>query len=429
MKIAIIGGGYTGLAASYYLSKNKAVSVTLFEKENYLGGLASGFKKKGWSWPLDKYYRHIFTSDSDILKLIEELRCRLIYIKPKTSIFYAGKIHSFDSALDLLLFPHISIVARLRTGLTIVLLKLINNWRPLEKITAEKFIKYTSSCESWEIIWHRLFNAKFGRASKNIPASWFWSRIKKRGSVFGYPKGGFDALTNAIVKRAKKRKVKFLLKTKVKSITSRKDKYTIKTNNGSFTNFDKVLCTLPAHSFVKIAPGLPRAYINKLMKLKSRGTVNLIISLKKQFLADGTYWLNINDNKFPFVGVVEQTNFISKSKYNNDNIIHVVNYLSPKHAFFKADKKYLIKKFSPYLKKINPEFDESWIKKSWIFKSDFAQPIMSLNYSNITPSIKTPIKNIYLANMQQVYPWDRQTNYAVALGKKVSEIMFNNTHV
>ena len=426
MKIAIIGGGYTGLAASYYLSRKKGAVITVFEKENFLGGLASGFKDKGWSWSLDKYYHHIFTSDSDILKLAEELNCHLVYIKPKTSIFYAGKTHSFDSALDLLLFPYISLVARLRTGLTIIFLKLVNNWKPLEKITAEKFIQNTSGYESWKIIWHHLFSAKFGKASKNIPASWFWSRIKKRGRVFGYPEGGFDVLTNAIVKQAKKRKVKFLLNTEVKSMAIHVNKFTIKTNKGSFTGFDKVICTLPAHSFVEITPDLPRVYTKKLMNLKGRGTINLIISLKKQFLSDGTYWLNINDKKFPFIGIVEQTNFISKNKYNNDNIIHIVNYLSPKHLFFKADKKYLIKKFFPYLKKINSEFNESWIKKSWIFKSGFAQPIMGLNYSKIIPSIETPIKNIYLANMQQVYPWDRQTNYAVTLGKKVSEIILKS---
>lgn len=426
MKIAIIGGGYTGLAASYYLSKNKSVSITVFEKEKYLGGLASGFTDKGWSWSLDKYYHHIFTTDSDILKLVEELNCRLIYIKPKTSIFLNGKVHSFDSALDLLLFPYIPFVARVRTGLTIILLKLIKNWKPLEKITAKKFIQYTSGLKSWKIIWQHLFNAKFGRAHHSIPASWFWSRIKKRGRVFGYPKGGFDALRDAIVKQAKKRKVKFLLKTEIKSIISRKDKYAIKTNKGTFSDFDKVICTLSAHSFVKIMSDLPRIYAKKLMKLKSRGTVNLIISLKKQFLTDGTYWLNVNDKKFPFIGIVEQTNFISKRKYNNDTIVHIVNYLSPKHPFFEADKKYLVERFYPYLKKINSEFDKSWIKKSWVFKSSFAQPIMSLNYSKILPSIETPIKNIYLTNMQQVYPWDRQTNYAVTLGKKVSEIIFKS---
>ncbi len=126
-------------------------------------------------------------------------------------------------------------------------------------------------------------------------------------------------------------------------------------------------------------------------------------------------WVNINDKKFPFVGIVEQTNFIPKEKYNNEHIIHIVNYLPANHSFFKTEKEILVNKFFPYLKRI---------KKSWLFKSKFAQPVFELNYSKKVPDIKTPIKNVYLLNMQQIYPWDRQTNYAVEMGKKVSEIIF-----
>jgi hypothetical protein len=38
------------------------------------------------------------------------------------------------------------------------------------------------------------------------------------------------------------------------------------------------------------------------------------------------------------------------------------------------------------------------------------------------PSFKTPLKNVFLANMEQVYPWDRGTNYAVELGQKIARI-------
>ena len=209
----------------------------------------------------------------------------------------------------------------------------------------------------------------------------------------------------------------------VKSINIDKNKIKIKTNKGVHLDFDKAICTLPGETFAKIAPSLPLSYAKKLTDLKGKGTINLVLSLKKKFLTDGTFWLNVNDTKFPFIGVIEQTNHISKSKYNNDNIIYIANYLPPNHPFFKADKKFLIRKFSPYLKKINPEFDKKMIRQAWIFKSTFAQPVMTLNYSKKIPPFETPIKNVYLANMQQVYPWDRQTNYAVELGKRIGEIV------
>lgn len=421
MKIAIIGGGYTGLTASYYLSKNKNVSVTIFEKDKDLGGLASTFKDKGWKWSLEKYYHHVFASDAEILRLAEEVHCPFIHTKPKTSIYCAGKISPFDSAWDLLVFPHISVVARLRTGCTIALLKLINNWKSLENITAKDYIRKISGNESWKIIWEPLFKAKFDKEFEKIPASWFWARIKKRGRKFRYPNRGFARLTTTIVKKAKKRGARFLLNEEVKLIKTDKNKITIKTNLKTYVDFDKVICTLPGYLFAKITPELPSVYAKKISNLDSRGTFNLILSLKKKFLTDGTYWLNINDTKFPFIGLIEQTNYISKKKYDKNHIIYLARYLSKNDPLFKTDKTLLIKLFTPYLKKINPNFNINWIKKSWLFRNEFAQPVINLNYSKKIPALKTPIENIYLANMQQVYPWDRQTNYAVELGKKISK--------
>jgi hypothetical protein len=60
-----------------------------------------------------------------------------------------------------------------------------------------------------------------------------------------------------------------------------------------------------------------------------------------------------------------------------------------------------------------------------LFKVPFAQPIIPVNYSKIIPPLETPLKNVYLANIQQVYPWDRGTNYAVELGEKVASLIIN----
>lgn len=423
MKIAIIGGGYTGIAAAYYLSKKSGLDITIIEKDNSLGGLASGFKSKNWQWNLEKYYHHIFTSDKSFLDLAKEINYPLSFIKPKTSIYYQGKIFPFDSALSLLKFPHISFISRLRTGSTVFFLKLINNWRALENISAQEFIQKSSGDESWKVIWGPLLKAKFGKSAEKIPCSWFWSRIKKRSKVFGYPKGGFDAFTSALIKKLRKRKVKILLNSEVKTIKIKSEKFKLVINTKNTIDFDKVICTLPSFFLISLISNLPLSYAKKLKIPKARGVVNLILSLKKRFLTDGTYWLNINDKKFPFIGVVEHTNFIPPKRYGGDHLIHIVNYLPPDHPYFKKDEQSLTRRFYPFLKKINPQFEKNWIKDSWVFKTRFAQPIVELNYSKKILPFKTPVKNLYLANMQQIYPWDRQTNYAIELGKKISEII------
>ena len=108
MKIAILGAGFTGLSAAYRLLK-KRHQVTIFEKEDNLGGLAVGFSNPKWQWTLERGYHHWFTSDSFILKLAGEINHEVIIKRPSTDIFIKGKTLPLDSVLSLLSFNAIFI--------------------------------------------------------------------------------------------------------------------------------------------------------------------------------------------------------------------------------------------------------------------------------------------------------------------------------
>jgi len=76
--------------------------------------------------------------------------------------------------------------------------------KTLESITAEDYIKKTMGKDSWDKLWRPPFIKKHGKHSRNIPASWFWARIKKRSKKLGYPQGGFQALAEKAVKHIKR---------------------------------------------------------------------------------------------------------------------------------------------------------------------------------------------------------------------------------
>ena len=137
---------------------------------------------------------------------------------------------------------------------------------------------------------------------------------------------------------------------------------------------------------------------------------------------DGTYWLNINQSDWPFLAVVEHTHLIDKCHYNNENLLYVGNYVDPQHRHMSMSKEELLAEFTPFLKRINPLFSPESIIRSFHFKTPYAQPIVRVNHeANILP-LQTPVDGIFLASMAQVYPWDRGTNYAIELGRKVVPI-------
>ena len=81
----------------------------------------------------------------------------------------------------------------------------------------------------------------------------------------------------------------------------------------------------------------------------------------------------------------------------------------------------LVERFLPALKKINPAFERAWIRKRWVWRAAYAQPVPTLNHSRKTSSaLRTPLPGVYWASMSQVYPWDRGTNYAVEIGRRAA---------
>ncbi|PIU03385.1 hypothetical protein COT44_02995 [Candidatus Shapirobacteria bacterium CG08_land_8_20_14_0_20_39_18] len=404
MKIAIIGAGITGLTAGYRLTSQKH-QVTIFEKNDFAGGLASGFKQKNWDWSLEFFYHHLFTTDQNAIKLINELGLgdQLKFSRPKTSIYYEDKISRFDSPASILFSPLLNYPQKIRTGLATIFLKVYPDWHSLEKITAVKFLPKLYGRKAYQILWKPLIKAKFGSFSDQISAAWFWARIKKRSFQLGYLDGGFQVLIDKLEEKIKENGGKIYLNQEIARIND------LNHNN----KYDQIVLTVPTSIFS------PKTKLPPML-----GALNMILVLKEKFLIDNTYWLNINDPGYPFVSVVEQTNFIDPKYYGGNHILYVGGYYPANHRFFKMTKEEIFKEFLPFLKKINPDYNfKLKIENFKLSSNKYAQPITPTNYSRIIPPHQTSIPNVYLANMQQIYPWDRGINYAVELGEKIAKFI------
>jgi len=397
MKIAIIGAGITGLTAGYRLSQ-KGHRVAIFEKEKFSGGLVAGFKKRNWDWHLELFFHHLFTSDVHAKNLIKELGLekKFIYLRPKTSIFKKGKISQFDSPLSVLKFPLLSFPERLRTGLITLFLKTYPDWRNFEKIKASLWLEKYYGRKAYRILWQPLLQSKFGEKAEEISMAWFWARIKKRSAQLGYLEGGFQLLIDKLEERIKNKGGRIYLYQEIKNLDEIK-------------NFDKIIVTVPAPQF------FPEIKLPKML-----GAINLILELKEKFLEEDIYWLNINEEDFPFVAVVEHTNFIDKKHYGHHHLVYIGGYYPQNHPYFKKSAKKLLQIFKPYLQKINPYFNLSSVISLQSSVASHAQPVIPTNYSRIIPPHQTSLKNVFLANMQQVYPWDRGINYTIELGNKIA---------
>jgi len=420
MKIAIIGAGFTGLSASYQLTK-LGHEVFVFEKEKSLGGLAGGYKKDNWDWALDKHYHHFFTNDNFALDLAKEIGQKILILRPKTSTLINGSIYQLDSPKSLLKFPLLSFSERLRMGLSLAFLRYNPFYKNFDKKKAAEVLPKLMGEKGFNLIWKPLFLAKFGKYSKGVSLAWFWARVKKRTTSLAYPQGGFLSFANKLKNASEKNGAVFSLNSEVTEIGPGY----LKINSVKKENFDKIISTTPSAIFLETAQSLSEDYEKNLNTLKNISATNLLLRLKKRFLPDNTYWLNICEQESKLMAVVEHTNFIDKNFYNNEFLVYVGHYVPSDHPYLKMTKDELLKELHPYLTKLNKNYQDNLIGIE-ISKDFFAQPVITVGYSKKIPPFKTSINNVYLANMDQVYPWDRGVNYAIELGEKIANEVISN---
>jgi protoporphyrinogen oxidase len=426
--ICVIGGGFSGLTAAYELSKNKNFNVTVIEKDKYLGGLASSFDINSVS--IDKFYHHWFSNDKYALELVNELELEK-YLIPKnsnTGIYYANKKFRLSSPIDLLTLKPLSFFNRIRLGIVTIYVRKINNWEKLESITAFDWLKKICGRQVFDVIWKPLLIGKFGKFATRISAVWIWNKLKLRGSSRDkdgkekliYIKGGFKTLFDKILSKIISNNGKILLKHKVTKIIQINKKWEVSANSKKMT-FDLVLVTTHLPQYIDIIENFAnKKYINSLTKISYLGNICLVLSLKKSL--SKTYWLNINDPDFPFVGIIEHTNLEKKSTYGT-HVVYLSKYIDISEKLFKLNNEEFLNYSIPYIKKIFPEFKEEWIADSFLWKENYSQPIVTKNYQSIIPEQVTPFENLFLCTMAQIYPEDRGTNYSIREGKKIAKII------
>ncbi len=434
MKVAIIGAGFTGLAAAWILSEGGG-EVEIWEKNAAAGGLAGGIRSQGfsfpaaWTWDLEQYYHHWFTNDEIILNFIREQGWGDFLLKgrPKTAVWLENQIWALDSPRAVLQFRPLSLLSRLRLAAVLAYLKYFlppRHFKKLEKIAAAAWLEQSLGKEGFTKLWLPLLKAKFGPYFSQVNLAWFWARIYKRTPQLVYFRGGFPQLIHLIEKKLRQRGVKFNYQQEIEGLKKgENEKWVLVNNKGHKFTYEQILLTLPSAGAQKLFPPL-KAEFSPLFSL---GAQVLIFAFARPFLPEQTYWLNISVPDWPFVVAVEQTNWIDSQFYGREHVLYLGNYLVPEHKFFHLSTQDLIKKFIPFLRQINPSFSAAEIKKAWRwrFQSYQAQPLVGLNHSQKIPPLATSFKGLYLANQEQIYPWDRGTNYAWQLGREAAQLMLN----
>ena len=434
MKVIIIGAGVAGLAAAYDLAK-RGHEVAIYEAGDRAGGQVRTFEVGGGR--VEIFYHHLFRSDTDIVALIDELGLGddLAWIDSNVGLHARGKNYPFVGPLDLLRFDRVSLITRVRLGLAALYLRRYKDWHNFEGKRAAEWIRRWVGLEGYNAVWGPLLRAKFRSHAEDVSLVWFWGKIhlrfaSRQGGLFakeqlGYLRGSFGRLIDALVDAVTARGGTLDLGAPVERVLIEDGRAVgVRLRDGREARADAVLATVPSEWFAKMVPELAERdarYAEMLTALQYQWATVLAITLDRPL--SPIYWLTMTEDDCPFVVAVEQTNFMPPSDYGGEHLLYLSNYVDPGDPTTEQTADEVFDRYEPYLKRINPAFDRSWVHEKWLFTDRAGQPVVHARYHETIPPHRTPVPGLYLANTTQIYPEDRGQNYSIRMGVRVARLL------
>jgi protoporphyrinogen oxidase len=425
-RIAIVGAGVMGLTLAYQLIK-KGYAVTVFEKDDRPGGMSASFDFDGLT--IERYYHFFCKPDTPIFELLRELGIDnlLKWKETKMGFFYEGKLYKWGNPVSLILFPRLGLYSKIRFGLQVYLSVKRNRWDKLERITASRWCRKWVGQKAYNALWDSLLRLKFHQFENRISASWIWRRLRRVGrsrknlfrETLAYLEGGIEPLLAALQEKITARDGEVFLNTDVHRINIEKNKVTGLVVNKDIYPFDQVVTTIPLPYIAGLIPGLPGEISRKYTQIDNIGVVCVLLKLSSPLTEN--FWLNISDKTIELPGLIEFSNLNPLP----EKLVYFPFYLHRADEKYSKPNQYFIDSVLDYCKKINKNFDESWVLGKQVHRYEYAQPVCPPGFLDLLPPVKTEIDGLYIMDTSYYYPEDRSIAESVNAGRKIAKMIIN----
>jgi protoporphyrinogen oxidase len=433
----VIGGGLAGLAAARDLGRLGA-EVVVLEAAGELGGLASSISIGGRR--IERFYHFVCGGDDDLTGLLGEVGIshQLHWREAKTAFFHEGKLYSFGTPLDLLRFRPVPIQQRLRFGLSIVGSRRRRDWHRLDGVSAKRWLIDRVGQQAYQVIWDPLLRVKFGDYHEQVSAAWIWHRIIRLAASrrhlwerehLGYLESGTEALVGKLhALLTSMPNVGVRLGTRVEKVLAAGGRVVgLELSTGEVIDCQVVVSTIALAALIGLVQGFDDEYRHRLSRIDYIGVVCGLLKLREP--VTDNFWLNINDPRVPFNGIIEYTNLNQhlRAAIGDRSIVYVPCYMRTDCRRYRLGDDVLRQEFLDGLALINPRFKANWVEDCLISREPFAQAICTVGFANLVPDHRSPLAGLYLTDSTQYYPEDRTVSAAIRLGRRVAQLIETDT--
>ena len=411
MTVGIVGGGILGLSLAHYLSRS-GIKAAVFEARDRAGGLLDPVEVDGVH--IDRYYHCVLPGDVDLLSLVDEigLRTRVRFAETRQGLYRHGSVYPLATARDFLLFPPLTVVERARLGLTVLSALVESDWRRLDGIGVEDWLVRLGGRGTFEKLWRPLLRAKFDGNFRDTPATYIWSRLRRTSSTrssagqrerMGYFAGSCKVLVDRLVERIESAGSSVKLGAQVRRLLLADDGRVVGVLAGDeHVPLDAVVVTAPLPVLSRIVPDSQRQRLGLTIDGEYLGVVCGLLLLDRPLTP--FYTLNIADDDIPFTGLVETTNLIAPEHAGGYHLVYLPKYVTPDSSYLRHSDEELREQYLVCLKRMFPAFSETWVKRLFVFREPFVEPLHLIGRPRPVVPITTELPGLYVVNNGQIYP-------------------------
>jgi protoporphyrinogen oxidase len=423
-RAVVIGAGPAGLRAAYDLAR-QGVDVTVVDGAPVMGGLAGAFDLG--EIQLERYYHFICRGDDDLIATLEELGLseHLHWRRSGMAHFVDGHLYPFLTPLDLLRFRPLALVDRLRAGFALLRAKSMRE-EDLAPQYATEWLRGLFGDAAYRTIWESLLRFKFADYAPEVSAAWIWARMvrlsRSRSSAWyeelGYIDGGSSVVVDGLARAVTASAGRILLGSPAEAIQFEDGRVVGVRVAGETLPADVVVSTVTARVLRRMLPPLEEAYFRNLDRIPTIGLYCVLLRLTRAVTP--VFWVNTNDRRVPFAGMIEYTNLNPLPQLGGDHILYIPQYVSVDDPRYAQADETIVGHYADALALIHPGFDRSWIRRALVFRDRFAQPVCLTDYRSTTPTIVTPVSNLFVTDACQLHPHDRSISGALGLGRQAA---------
>jgi protoporphyrinogen oxidase len=404
---AVVGGGILGSALALRLAEH-GNSVTLYEQAPQIGGLAAPFQLGDVTW--DRFYHVTLQSDSALLSLLQDLDLEreMRWVATRTALYDDGRLFSVSNVADYLRLRSLGPISKARIGATVLRAAYLEDWRPLEQITAEDWLIRWSGPRAYETFWLPLLRSKLGDRHDQASAAFIWAIIRRlyaarragaKQDLFGYVSGGYARVLQRLERRLTDSGVEVRTSSEVRSVVDIEGRIRVDTPD-AMDLFDAAVVTAPSPEAVRIVPQLSPRERAAHESVGYQGVVCVSVLLDRPL--GGFYVTNITDTGLPFTGVIEMTALVDPAEFGGRTLVYLPKYVSPDDDLFASSDEDIEATFIDGLARMYPVLHEARIEATAVSRARHVLPISTIDYSTRLPPMTTTVPGVHIVNTSHI---------------------------